>query len=61
MPVCDENHRSVAVAAPVARGDLHEPLDLGLGQVFATSQVAIPAPSGCNCSFFGGWRDQPEV
>jgi hypothetical protein len=37
------------------------PFDLGLRQVFAGAQVGIGAAGGCDCSYFGGWRDQPEV
>src|SRR5262249_5410650 len=51
MPVSRENHCGVPVAVAVARGGLHEPLDLGLSQVFAGPQVAVAAPSWCICSF----------
>ena len=37
MSVGHEDHRSIPVAVAVARGGLHEPLDLGLGQIFAGS------------------------
>ena len=40
---------------------VHQPLDLGLGQVLAGAQVGVGEPLGRNCSFYGGWRDQLEV
>jgi ATP dependent DNA ligase domain len=49
------------VAVAVARGGLHQPLDLGLGQVFAGPQVAAALPPRGNCSFYGGRRHQLEV
>jgi hypothetical protein len=61
VAVSHQNHRGVPVAVAVFRGGLHEPLDLGLGQVFAGPQIAVTTPFGCNCSFYGVWRDQLEV
>jgi hypothetical protein len=49
------------VAVAVAIGRLHELLDLGLREVLAGAQVAIAASPRGNCSFYGSWRDQPEV
>jgi hypothetical protein len=51
VSVGHEDHRGIPVAVAVARGGLHQPLDLSLGQVFAGPQVAVPAPSWGNCSF----------
>jgi hypothetical protein len=61
VPVGHQNHRGIPMAPAVARGGLHEPLNLSLGQVFAGPQIAIPAPFRRNCSFYGAWRDQLEL
>ena len=61
MPVGHEDHSRVSVAPAVALGGFHKPLDLGFGQVFAGSQLAVGEPFGPNCSFYGGWRDQLQV
>ena len=61
MPVGHQDHGGVAVAIAVVFGGLHQPLDLGLGQVFAGAQVGVGGPLGPDCSVYGGWGDQPEV
>ena len=61
VPVGHEDHGRVAVAPAVALGNLDEPLDLGLGEVLAGAQLGVGGALGGNCSFYGGWRDQPEV
>ena len=61
MPVGDKDHGGIAVTPAVAPGGGHKLLDLGLGQIFAGPQVAIGPPPRCYCSFYDGWRDQPEM
>jgi hypothetical protein len=61
VPIGHQHHRGVPVAPTVSRGRVHQPLDLGFGQVLAGAQGAIGWPRGPNCSVYGGWRDQPEV
>jgi hypothetical protein len=61
MPVSDKDHGGVAVTPTVAPGGGHKLLDLGLSQVLAGAQIAIGAPPGRNCSFYGSWRHQLEV
>src|SRR5215472_6372927 len=61
VSVSDQDHGGVAVTPAVAPGSGHKLLDLGLGQVLASAQVAIGAPPRCNCSFYGSWCDQLEV
>jgi hypothetical protein len=39
----------------------HEPLDFGLGQILSGPQLGVGRLFGGNCSFYGGWRDQPQV
>src|SRR5262245_54679987 len=53
MPVGHQNHHGIPVAVAVAHGGLHQSLHLGLGQVFAGPQIAVTAPFGRNCSFYG--------
>ncbi len=47
MPIGDQDDGGVAVTVAVARGGVHEPLDLDLGQVFPGPQVAVAAPPRC--------------
>jgi hypothetical protein len=61
MPVGHEDHRGVPVTPSVSFGRVHQPLNLGLGEVLASAQVAVGRPSRANCSLYGGWRDQSEV
>ena len=61
MPVGHKDHRGVAVTPTVSLGGIHKPLDLGLRQVLSGPQVSIGWAFGCDCSIYGGWRDQPEV
>ena len=61
VPVGHQDHRGVAVAPAVLPGRVHQPLDLGLGQVLAGAQLAVGEPLRGNCSIYGGWRDQLEV
>ena len=61
VPIGHEDHRRVPLAPTVPLGLVHQPLDLGLGQIFAGAQVGIGEPLGGNCSIYGGWRDQLEV
>ena len=61
VPVGHQDHRAVPVRPTVSLGGLEQPLDLGLRQVFAGTQVGVGTARRGNCSFFGGWRDQPEV
>ena len=61
VPVGHKDHRGVPVAPAVSLGGVHQPLDLGLGQVLAGAQVGVGEPPGRDCSFYGGWRDQLEV
>jgi len=49
------------VTPAVAPGGGHKLFDLGLGQVLAGAQVAVPAPLRHNCSFYDRWRDQLEM
>lgn len=60
VPVGHKDHRAVAVPPSVALGGQEQSLDLGLRQVFAGAQVGIGSAPGCNCSFYGGGRDEPE-
>ena len=60
MSVGHEHHGGVPVAVAVARRGFHEPLDLGLGQVFPRPQVAVGSSPGRNFSIYGGWRDKLE-
>ena len=41
MTVSHEDHGGVAVAPAVAVGSFHQPLDLGLSQVFAGAQIGV--------------------
>ena len=61
VPIGHKHHRGVPVAPAVLPGGVHQPLDLGLGQVLAGAQLAVGRPLRGNCSIYGGWRDQPEV
>src|SRR5262249_21069007 len=61
VPVSDKDHGGVAVPVAVGPGPRPQLLDLGLGQVLASAQVAIGASPRCNCSFYGSWRDQLEM
>src|SRR4029078_6260664 len=61
MPIGHKDHRRIPMAPAVALGRVHQPLDLGLGQVLARAQLAVRWPFGGDCSIYGGWRDQPEV
>ena len=61
VPVGHKDHRGVPVAPAVALGRVHQPLDLGLGQVLAGAQLGVGEALRGNCSFYGGWRDQLEV
>jgi hypothetical protein len=49
------------VPVTVGLGDLDQPLDLGLGQVFAGAECSVRLAPRCNCLIFGGWRDELEV
>ena len=46
VPVGHQDHGGVAVAPAVSLGGLHQPLDLGLGQVFAGAQLGVGGASG---------------
>ena len=61
VPVGHQDHGGVPVAPAVALGGVHQPLDLGLGQVLAGAQVGVGRALGGDCSIYGGWRDQLEV
>lgn len=61
VPVGHKNHRGVPVAPTVLPGSVHQPFDLGVGQILAAPQVAIGSPLGRDCSIYGGWRDQLQV
>lgn len=61
MPIGHKDHRSVPVRPSVALRGPQQPFDLGLRQVLAGAQVGVGESSGCDCSFFGGWRDEPEL
>ena len=61
MSVGHEDYGGIAAALTVAPGRFREPLDLGLGEVFASPQVLVGRPSRGNCSIYGGWRDQLQV
>ena len=61
MTVGDQDHGGIAVAVTVVLGGLPKALHLGFRQVLARSEVRIGKPSRCNCSVFGGRRDQLEV
>ena len=61
MPVGHQDHRGVPVCPTVSLGRLEQPINLGLREVFAGSQVGIGTARGDNCSFFGGWRDQLQM
>ena len=61
MPVSREDHRGVPLAPAVALGSFHQPLDFGLGQVFAGAQVGVWHALGGDCAIYGGWGDQLEV
>src|SRR5262249_2856096 len=45
----------------VLPGCVHQPLDLGLGQVLTGAQLAVGGTLGGNCSVYGDWRDQLQV
>ena len=60
VPEREQDHGGVAVPVTVLPRRCHERLDLVLGQVFARAQVAVLRPPRHDCSFFGGWGDQPE-
>ena len=51
MSVGHEHHSRVSVAIAVALGRFHEPLDLGFGQVFAGSQLAVGGRLGVTVRF----------
>ena len=61
MPVSREDHRGIPLAPAVALGSFHQPLDFGLGQVFAGAKVGVWNALGDDCAIYGGWRDQLEV
>ena len=61
VPVGHKDHCAVSMAPSVAPGGRKQSLDLALGQIFPSAQIDIRAAPRCDCSFFGGWRDQPEV
>ncbi len=59
FPVHPHMHGGVAVAVPVVPGRLHEPLDLGLREIFAGPQLDIGTTAGwVNCPIYGRWRHQ---
>src|SRR5271169_1174404 len=61
MPVRHEDHGGVTVTVAVTTGGFHQPLDISLSQMFTRPQVPIGEPLGCNCSIYGGWRNQPQA
>jgi hypothetical protein len=61
VAVGHEDHRGVPVPPAALPGRIHQPPDLGLGQVLAGTELAVRGPLRSNCSVYDGWRDQPEV
>lgn len=61
VPVGHKDHRAVAVTPMVSLGGPEQPFDLGFRQVFAGAQVCIGTTGACDCSLFGGWRDQLQA
>src|SRR5271169_487707 len=61
MPVRHEDHGGVTVPVAVTAGGFHQPFHLSFSQMFTGPQVPIGEPLGCNCSFYDGWRDQPQA
>src|SRR5438094_7794344 len=60
MPEGDKDHGGVTMAVAVLPRRSHQRLDLMPSQIFARPQVAVLRPLRNDCSFFGGWGDQPE-
>jgi hypothetical protein len=56
VPVGHQHHCCVTVAPAVLPGRVHQPFDLGLGQVLAGPQLAVRSTLGGRCSVYGGWR-----
>jgi hypothetical protein len=61
VPIGHQDHGGVAPAMAVVLGGGDQPLDLGLGEVFAGAQVGVRPSARWNCSFYDGWRDQLEM
>ena len=60
MSIGDQHHGSVAMAVAVGAGGFDEPVDLGVGQVFARPHLGIAYPfgrgAGLHCPNNGCWR-----
>src|SRR5438128_2100467 len=52
MPESHRNHKRVSIALPVIAGGIDQALDLGLGEVFASSVRLVLEPARGDCSFF---------
>src|SRR5262249_25552143 len=61
VPVGYQGHGGVPAPPTVLPRRVHQPLDLGLGQVLAGAQLAVRGPLRGNCSVYGGWRDQRQM
>jgi hypothetical protein len=46
MPVGDQHHGGVAMAVAIGPGGFDEPVDVGVGQVFARPHIGIAVCSG---------------
>lgn len=61
MPVGHEDHRGVPVAPAVSPGGARQPLNLGFGEVLASTELRVGEPPGPDCSFYGGRHNQLEM
>jgi hypothetical protein len=51
MPVGDQHHGGVAMAVAIGPGGFDEPVDLGVGQVFARPHLGIAYPFGWSAAW----------
>src|SRR5260370_25702557 len=56
MPIGDQDHRRVPVAASVLLCGLDKHSNFHLGQVLSAAKLTVRPSQRSNCSFFGGWR-----
>ena len=61
MPVPYKDHRGVPMSPAVLPTGSYQPLNFTLRQVLAGAEVRVGEPPGRDCSFYGGWRDQPKT
>src|SRR5450759_2373985 len=61
MPVSHQDRGGVPVTVAIVLRGLDQLINLGFSKVLSAAKLAIRPAQRCDCSFFGGWRDQLQV